>query len=171
MKHAGGRPTKYDKRFHPLLAQSLGQNGKTDEEIAGALNIAVSTLNDWKHKYPEFSESLKKGKTELVGRLEHALYRRAEGYEYTEIDGIPDPTDPKRIIPKVVRKRTLAPDTGALAFSLKNLAPKKWRDRHEIVGGDETSEPVKIKVVNNDDRRLELKKAFDEIKGNTTKSD
>ena len=36
--------------------------GLSDAEIATVLDIAESTLNEYKKKHPEFSESIKKGK-------------------------------------------------------------------------------------------------------------
>jgi len=42
-----------------------------------------------------------------------------------EVDGVQ-----KKRVKRI--KKVAHPDTGALAFALKNLAPDKWRDRQEL---------------------------------------
>lgn len=60
------------------------RDGLTDEQIAENIGIANSTLYDWKNKFSEFSEALKKGKDVADRQVENALFKRALGYEYTE---------------------------------------------------------------------------------------
>ncbi len=129
-----GRKTKYDTHVVPYLKRipSWRKQGMTEEQVAKRLGVAYSTLSLYKNKHSEFSEALKKGREELIEELEDSLYRKAMGYEYEEqetwieeVDGV----QKKRI--KRVKKQSL-PDTGALAFALKNLSPNKWRDRHDI---------------------------------------
>jgi transcriptional regulator with XRE-family HTH domain len=168
-KHPGGRPPKYNSQFHPLIAASLKQNGLTEQESADRMGIAMSTFSLWKIKYPEFSEAIKNVKQELIGRLEHALYKRAEGFEVMQVEGKPDPNDPNGIIPIRIKKVYFPPDTGALAFSLKNLDPKNWRDKHEFVGED--GKPIEIKVINTDDRISEILATLEGVKGRTAKKD
>jgi len=129
-----GRKTKYDTHVVPYLKRipSWRKQGMTEEQIADKLDIAYSTLNLYKNKYSELSEAIKKGKEELIEELEDSLYKRAMGFEYEEVETWIEEVDgvqKKRI--KRVKKQAL-PDTGALAFALKNLSPNKWRDRHDI---------------------------------------
>ena len=93
------------------------------------MGINAATLYDWKNKYTEISEALKKGK-EVVDRLvENALLKRALGYSYTEIT-YEGGVETKRVVKEVV------PDTTAQIFWLKNRKPEDWRDKREITTDD-----------------------------------
>ena len=55
---------KYEKWLEPdglLLLEGWARSGLTDEQIAKNMGISRSTLNDWKNKYPDISDTLKKG--------------------------------------------------------------------------------------------------------------
>lgn len=67
------------------LLEGWARDGLTDEQIAKNMNIAESTLYDWKKKYPEISEALKKGKEVVDRQVENALLKRALGYTYEEV--------------------------------------------------------------------------------------
>jgi len=114
-----------------LLVEAWARNGLTDEQIAKNLGIAVSTLNDYKNKYPEFMESLKRGKEVIDIEVENALLKRALGYKYDEVTKELDETTGKLQVSKIVTKEVI-PDTTAQIFWLKNRKPGEWRDRKEI---------------------------------------
>lgn len=128
------RLTRYDTHVVPYLDRipSWRRQGLTERQVAKRLGIGYSTLSLYKNKNVELLEALKKGKEELIEELEDSLYKRAMGFEYEEVETWIEEVDgvqKKRI--KRVKKQAL-PDTGALAFALKNLSPNKWRDRHDI---------------------------------------
>lgn len=56
-----GRPTKY-KHEYAEQAYKLCLLGAIDEEIAIFFDVDVATINRWKNDFPEFCESIKKGK-------------------------------------------------------------------------------------------------------------
>ena len=60
------------------------------------------------------------------------LLRSAMGYEYEETETWLEEVDgvQKKRVKRI--KKVAHPDTGALAFALKNLAPDKWKDRQEF---------------------------------------
>ena len=64
--------------------EAWARDGLTDEQIAARIGITTSTLYDWKNKYSEFSEALKRGKEVVDIEVENALLKRALGYDYTE---------------------------------------------------------------------------------------
>jgi|LSQX01.3.fsa_nt_gb transcriptional regulator with XRE-family HTH domain len=128
------RQTKYDTHVVPYLDRipAWRKQGLTEKQVAERLGVGYSTLSVYKNKNVELLEALKKGKEELIEELEDSLYRRAMGFEYEEVDTyIEEFGDVQKVKTKIM-KRVALPDTGALAFALKNLAPDKWRDRHDI---------------------------------------
>lgn len=113
-----------------LKIEGWARDGLTDEQIANNIGISVSCLNNWKNKYVEILESLKRGKEVIDRQVENALLKRALGYEYTETtrEYIPE-LDEMKTTKKVTKQ--VAPDTTAQIFWLKNRKPDKWRDKQE----------------------------------------
>lgn len=68
-----------------LKLESWARDGLTDEQIAQNIGIKRQTLYDWKNKYPDISDSLKRGKEVVDIQVENALLKRALGYTYTEV--------------------------------------------------------------------------------------
>lgn len=89
------------------------------------MGIATKTLYDWKDKYSDIRNSLKKGKEVVDFEVENALYKRAIGYEYDEVT-FENGVETKRVTKQV------APDTTAQIFWLKNRKPQVWRDKQEV---------------------------------------
>ena len=135
-KHPGGRPTKYNEKYHPQLIQLLARLGYTDQESAEFLGICKATLDNWKCKHKEFLVSIKKGKDDIVNQIEHALYKRAVGYEFVETDIEYETTiieaEPEKVKKVKEKRKQMAPDPTSIIFSLKNLKPEKWRDKKDI---------------------------------------
>lgn len=109
----GGKST-YRAEF-AALAWGLALLGHTDEEIAKGLKKSKSTINLWKKKYPEFSDSLKDGKDPADAKVVKALYQKC-------LDG----------------------DTTAMIFWLKNRQRKTWRDTKDIKETSDTTLTIKI---------------------------
>ena len=144
-----------------ILVEAWARNGLTDEQIAKNLGIAVSTLNDYKNKYSEFSESLKRGKEVIDIEVENALLKRALGYKYNEITQeliVDKNTGEEELkITKVVTKEVV-PDTTAQIYWLKNRKPEDWRDKKEIEHSGNISNPYEgltkeqlLKIASEDD--------------------
>ena len=110
------------------LLQGWARDGLTDEQIAHNIGITAATLYVWKNKYPEISETLKKGKEVVDIHVENALLKRALGYEYTEERVEISGKDGKKVIRTT---KYIPPDTTAQIFWLKNRRPDRWRDRQE----------------------------------------
>lgn len=60
-----------------ILVEGWARDGLTDEQIANNLDLSSSTFYEYKNKYPEFSESLKKGKEIVDYEVENALLKNA----------------------------------------------------------------------------------------------
>lgn len=143
-----GRKSKYDKNTFPLLAENLARKGFKDEEIAKSLGIALGTYYDFKNKFPEFSEAIKRGKKPVDIEVENALLKRALGYDFeektTEIEiGADGQAKPARI--KTIKKH-YAGDVAAQFIWLKNRMPKEWRDKREFEVQEMKLPEIKIEV-------------------------
>lgn len=60
-------------------------DGLADKQIAENIGVAYSTFREWVKKFPALSASLKKSKDVADRQVENALFKRAIGYEYTEV--------------------------------------------------------------------------------------
>ena len=83
-----------------ILLQGWARDGLKDEQIAHNVGIRRTTLYDWKNKYPDINDALKKGKEIVDYEVENALLKRAKQGDVT-----------------------------AQIFWLKNRRPEKWRDK------------------------------------------
>lgn len=133
-----GRRTKYDADFHPKQALKYSLLGLTDVQTAGAFEINPDTLYQWQKKYPEFSESIKKGKFEADANVVSTLYKRALGhtqkskvaFKVKKIDsGTGKLYD---TIEFAETEEYFPPDMIATIFWLKNRQPEHWRDKKEV---------------------------------------
>lgn len=107
-----------------IKIQGWARDGLIDEQIAHNMGITTKTLYEWKNKYGEISEALKKGKEVIDRQVENALLKRALGYAYDETT-YEDGVETKRVTKEV------APDITAQIFWLKNRKPAEWRDKIE----------------------------------------
>ena len=86
-----------------ILVEGWARDGLTDEQIADNLNISKDTFYKYKKTYPDFSDSLKRGKEIVDYEVENALLRNA-----------------------------LSGNITAQIFWLKNRKPKQWKDKVEV---------------------------------------
>lgn len=123
-----------------LQLEAWARNGLTDEQIAANMGITRSTLNEWKKKYSDISDTLKRGKDIVDIQVENALLKRALGYTYIETtqERVDDydlhtglKTGSHMEVTKTVTKE-VQPDTTAQIFWLKNRKPDTWRDKRDV---------------------------------------
>lgn len=81
-----GRKSKYDEFVAPHLEQikKAVSAGATDAEIADSIGISVSTLIEYKKKYPEFQQAFARGREQVVFEIKAALLKKALGFNYDE---------------------------------------------------------------------------------------
>ena len=120
-KKKRGRKSEYRIEYADQ-ALKLCLLGATDKELAEFFSVSEQTLNKWKKDYPEFLESLKKGKNIADANVASRLYNRAIGYSCKATKF----ADSKEYI------EHYPPDTTAAIFWLKNRQPEKWRDKKEV---------------------------------------
>lgn len=127
-----------------IRIESWARMGLTDEQIAKNMGISAVTLYEWMKKYPNISKSIKKGKAPIDFEVENALFKRAIGYEYEEVETIIEEIDGKqrKRIKKI--KKIALPETSAMIFWLKNRKPKEWRKLNPVVEAKLNAETEKL---------------------------
>lgn len=119
---AKGKWERWLKKESLILLKGWAQDGLTDEEIAKNMGIAVSTLYDWKNKFSEISEAIKKGKEVVDYQVQSALLQKA-----------------------------LAGDVTAQIFWLSNRQPEKWKRNPQSIDlkREEFEHKKKMDEINN----------------------
>ena len=97
------------------LLEGWARDGLTDEQIAHNVGITAKTLYEWKNRYSEICEALKKGKEVVDFEVENALLQTA-----------------------------LSGNVAAQIFCLKNRKPDKWRDKPETQDDKENGNLEKL---------------------------
>lgn len=119
-----GRPSKYKTHVEPHLKriEEMARD-MTEEQIAKALGVSYSAFRVMKAKYPALSNSLKKGRVELVLDLKSTLIRKAKGFTYTESKKI---IENGVVVREEIYTRSSLPDVAALNLLLKNYDKENW---------------------------------------------
>ena len=156
-----GRKSKYND-CAPLIVQGIAE-GNTYARSCKAAGVSIESFCEWKRRYPQFVEAIKKAENEfrqrILGELEASLWKRAMGYDFEEVrmemgadkHGNPVPVKQVKI------KKHIPSDTGALIFALTNVAPDKWKNKQssELTGRDGKDlmpEPLTIEVIDSRDK-------------------
>lgn len=169
-KKKKGRPTSYKPKYAEVAGRLCKEKGYTDKNLAVHFNVSETTINNWKHDFLEFLESIKKGKDDFDSRVvEQALLKRAVGYSYVETtrelqsesgelfdEEIESSIQTLEVTKKVTKQ--IAPDVTAQIFWLKNRKPQRWSDMKEIEHRIEgITEPLTLEEMKK--RILEAEKA------------
>lgn len=118
-----------------LQLEAWARDGLTDEQIAANIGISRKTLYEWKSKYSDICDTLKRGKEVVDIQVENALLKRALGYTYKEVtrEKIFNPeTGQYELMPTKEVTKEVVPDTTAQIFWLKNRRPEQWRDKRDV---------------------------------------
>lgn len=144
-----------------LQLESWARDGLTDEQIASNMGITRKTLAEWKTKYSDICDTLKRGKAVVDIQVENALLKRALGYSYDEVTRERvldyDPSTGQVVgshmeITKTVKKEVQG-DTTAQIFWLKNRRPEQWRDKRDVSVEGEISNNNPFKGLSTDELR------------------
>jgi hypothetical protein len=122
-----GQPTKYQDHY-PDQARKLCLLGATDQELADFFEVCEATINNWKIEFPEFLESVKRGKLQADANVADRLYQRAMGFEHDDVHV----SNYQGAVTLTPIRKVYAPDTGAAVFWLKNRQGKHWREKQEV---------------------------------------
>lgn len=134
MKRKAGQPTKFTS-INLSEVTHYAQCGYTDQELADIFTVTRTTISNWKKSYPEFFDTLKKGKLIADSKVEASLYQRACGYSHPEIYL-------SNYLGKVTKTPIIKhypPDPVSMIFWLKNRKSAEWRDKAK-----ESESPVNV---------------------------
>lgn len=95
-----------------VLVEGWARDGLTDIQIAEKLGISKDTFYEYKKKYSDFSDSLKRGKEIVDYEVENALLNSA-----------------------------LNGNVTAQIYWLNNRKPKQWRNKQDIAVSTDTPNP------------------------------
>lgn len=124
-----------------ILVEGWCRNGLTEAQIANNLGISIQTFYTYKKDHIEFLEALKRNKEVADLEVENALFKRALGYSYEEIE---ETYEGKTLVEKKVKKKKMAPDVTAQIIWLKNRKPQDWRDKRDIAIEQEEDKKIVI---------------------------
>lgn len=145
-KRGGGPKPKYhywltDEGLDKIKDWAI--EGKTNQEIAGKMGIAVSTLYEWLNKHTELTEALKVSKEVVDDQVEDTLLKRALGYYSTETR---TETYKDGSIKVITTTKEILPDVTAQIFWLKNRRRDQWRDRQDLEHTGKDGGGIKIEL-------------------------
>ena len=147
MAKAGARG-KYEKWLTP---ESLGRieawcrEGLTDEELARAMGIAVSTLYAWMGKFSEISEATTRGRAGAREQILNSLYKKATGFSVmVKVPMRRRTLDGAEKIEIVEKEEYYPPDERAARLWLN--ADERRRLRDDKDDAPDGGEPVRVIV-------------------------
>lgn len=142
-----GRPTEY-KEEYCVQVEKLCKLGATDKEIADFFEVTEQTINNWKSDFPEFFESIKKGKIIADAEVAESLFKKATGFTNEEVKIFQ--SDGKPLI--VPFTAYYPPDTAAINIWLKNRrgrvdkGAQRWADKVETGFTDSDGNDVPVTI-------------------------
>ena len=125
-----------------LLLEGWARDGLFDKQICKNMGVSEATLTNYKRKYPEIKEALRKGKEVVDIEVENAMFKRAIGYTITINE---QKIDKDGFVHDLKRDVHIPGDVTAQIFWLKNRRRQQWRDKIEY---EKTQGVQKIHIVN-----------------------
>jgi hypothetical protein len=117
-----------------ILIEGWARDGLTDEQISENIGISTRTLYRWKLQHCQICQALKKGKDAADREIENALFKRAKGYDFTEIRvKYKSGTE----IERTEITKHIPGDTTAQIFWLKNRKPDFWGGGDKFTDNDD----------------------------------
>ena len=119
-----GRKTKYFTHVEPYLNDIKSwTESMTEEQIAKRLGVGYRNFCEYKRKYPQLEQAIKRGRSNLVEDLRSVLIKKAKGFSYEEKKII---TDSQGYTRKEIVQKYAQPDVAAINLLLKNYDKKNW---------------------------------------------
>lgn len=116
--------------------------GLAEYQICKNLSIGKTTWEKYKKSHPELRELLKKGRENQISEVENSLFKNATGYYYyedvaqkvkTKVKTPEGEIREEEHLETVRVKKFKGPETGAIAFFLKNKSKREWTDNPQAM--------------------------------------
>ena len=157
VRGAMGKYHKWLTKEGLTLIEGWAKTGLSDEQIAANIGITTTTFYDWKKKYADFSEALKKGKEVSDFEVENALFKSAIGYEYEERKEVQEVVDGVMRKKVEITRKQVPPNATSAIFWLKNRKPVEWRDVKQIDGNVNMKQENPFEGISTDDIKKLIK--------------
>lgn len=151
VRGATGKYHKWLTKEGLTLIEGWAKTGLSDEQIAANVGVTTTTFYDWKKKYADFSEALKKGKEVSDFEVENALFKSAIGYEYEERKEVQEVVDGAMRKKVEITRKQVPPNATSAIFWLKNRKPVEWRDVKQIDGNVNMKQENPFEGISTDD--------------------
>lgn len=119
-------------------------------EIAKKIGISDKSLWEWRRKYPEVDQALKRGAEIVDYQVENTLLKCALGYETKEVlvvTGYPDKDGNRKTRTEVTTKEVQPNVTACMAW-LNNRRPDKWkRNRDNVLTQEDKDNNITINII------------------------
>lgn len=116
------------KSIQDMVARRINQTN-----ISKALNISEKTLLKLRRKHPRLNQAILNGDEELKFKLMDALFQRAVGMEYEEVQTIIEETSSGTKKRLVKTKKRALPDFNALRYILIIKFGREYNERKEEI--------------------------------------
>lgn len=127
---ANGRYQEWATKEQLKRLEHWARQGLRDIDIAKRIGISKVTFYNWKKKYPEFAEAVKKGKDEYDDTVEETLYNLTQGYYVDEeVVEIREDATGNKILHRKKTKRYIPPSVTAIIYWLQNRRGDTWKTR------------------------------------------
>lgn len=157
VRGAMGKYHKWLTKEGLTLIEGWAKTGLSDEQIATNIGVTTTTFYDWKKKYADFSEALKKGKEVSDFEVENALFKSAIGYEYEERKEVQEVVDGVMRKKVEITRKQVPPNATSAIFWLKNRKPVEWRDVKQIDGNVNMKQENPFEGISTDDIKKLIK--------------
>jgi hypothetical protein len=119
-----GRKTKYFTHVEPYLENiSEWAQTMTEAQIAKKLSVGYRNFCEYKSKFPQLEQAIKRGRSNLVIELKSVLIKRAKGFFFEEKKITENPDGTQKI---VTTKKYMPPDVASINLLLKNYDKENW---------------------------------------------
>ena len=119
------------------MLEGWARDGLTDEQICKNMRVGHTAFNEWKNRFPEIAEALKKGRGPVDIEVENALLKSAKGYTVKLKKPIKVKVEKRlqgkgTIIEETIEyaeeEMHVPANVTAQIFWLKRRRPSKWGD-------------------------------------------
>ena len=119
------RPSSFYSRKYASQAATVAMLGASDAQLADFFDISISNLHNWKIRFEDFGDAIKRANDALTPWIERSFAHRALGYDYDE-EKVWYDAGRGEVIRAMVRTH-VPPDVAAAKHWLERCGAQRWR--------------------------------------------